>query len=339
MFKVLKEKYFNEYYTTGFVDTDIVLPDGLVNEIREHYQKIQEGRNDFPNFFVNNEHLAYMEGNEIGDLFTESPDIAKKMVKNLYDQSYTKAVYREQVFIKKVCQYLLANGFQTFFKTRYLLAGYDMYLRSKYGQSEAGIHTDLPNFHHFYETENDLSIYIPLIDLDENNGGRITVLPESQLKLPGNLFVKLLEQHFSKHSDYLDEQGYINPEQIPVDAINDFIKSKSYQQLFTCYRNLTELAKTHYQDDFNSLEETMGKALLWNNKNFHAAENWKNKTRDREVYVIRLFPIYDTKIRLKSTLHGRLFNNFLIDTETAEIQCFNKSVDVTLISKQDKIAL
>ncbi|MDO9106861.1 MAG: hypothetical protein Q7U57_18115 [Methylovulum sp.] len=339
MLNILKDHHFIEYYTTGFVETGIFLPDSLVEEIKQYYQTLAVGRNDFPKFFVNNEHLAFLEGQILGTLFKLFPKLAKKMVKSLYDKTYTKAIYHEQVFLEKVCKHLLANGFQKIFKTRYLLASYDMYLRSNTTHTAAGIHSDMPNFHHFYETENDLSIYIPLIDLNEENGGRITVLPESQLKVPGNIVLALMEQHFSKDANHLDENGYIVPESIRPDALNAFIKSKPFQEIMACYKSLTHLAKHHYAGNFEKSQEEQGKVLLWNNKNFHAAEGWKREDQDREVYVIRLFPLYDTKIKLKESLHGKLFNNHLIDFETGEIHKFDHQVDVSQLPKQDKLAL
>jgi hypothetical protein len=238
------------------------------------------------------------------------------MVKKFYDKAYQKAVYCDQTYIERVLNYLLANNFQHLFKTRYMIAGYDMYLRNDHRSPAAGIHTDLPNFHHFYETENDMSLYIPLVDLDEKNGGRITVLPEDKLKVPGNILLKLLREHFAMKTDCLDENGYIDPEKISAKSMSAFIKSAAHQNLMGLYKNLINIAKKQYANAFQTAQETKGKVLLFNNKNFHAAEPWKNQSFDREVYVIRMFPIYDANIKLKRTLHDKLINNFLVDTVT-----------------------
>jgi hypothetical protein len=61
MFDVLKERYFHEHYNNGFVESGITLPDTLVDEIKQHYLAKNRGHNDFPKFFVNNEHQAYLE--------------------------------------------------------------------------------------------------------------------------------------------------------------------------------------------------------------------------------------------------------------------------------------
>jgi hypothetical protein len=310
-----------------------------VDEIKQHYLTKAEGHNDFPKFFVNNEHQAYLDGKVLGFLFNTFPGIAKKMVKKLYDKTYRKAVYGEQVCLEKVLKYLLENDFKRFFKTRYLIVTYDIYLRNDYERSAAGIHTDFPTFHHFYETENDLTIYIPLVDLDNENGGRIQVLPESKLKLPGNILLKLLFQHFSKDKSNLDEDGYIVPDNIPIKEMSAFAASKPYQDVMNLYQSVIQLAKRHFKTDFLMTNESKGKVLLWNNKNFHTVERWKNPQIDREVYIVRLFPIYDINIKLRHKLQGNLFNNFLLDTEMGEIHCYDHPVELSKIPADAKLKL
>lgn len=339
MLDILQDRYFHEHYSSGFVKTDISLPDDLVNVIKQHYLSKAKGHNDFPKFFVKNEHQAYLEGRALGFLLNTFPGIAKKMVKALYDKSYNKAVYCEQACIESVLAYLLKNDFQRFFKTRYIVVSYDMYLRNSHKSPAAGIHTDLPNFHHFYETENDLSLYIPLVDLDDENGGRITVLPESNLKVPGNVLLKLLTEYFGSNPNCIDEDGYIDPDKISAPALAAFIKSKPHQDLMTTYKGVIGLAKKQYSNAFRKTNESKGTVLLFNNKNFHAAESWKNEDMDREVYVIRMVPIYDTKIRLKRNIHGALVNNILLDMELGTLHRYDHPVDVSQIPTEEKLAL
>jgi hypothetical protein len=339
MLNVLKEPYFNEHYAKGFVATGITLPETLVDDIKGFYQAKAEGHNDFPKFFDGNEHQAYLEGRAIGFILNAFPSLGKKMVQRLYDRAYSKAIYLEQACIEKVLRYLLANNFQHIFQTRYIVAAYDMYLRNNHLAPAAGIHTDLPNFHHFYETENDLSLYIPLVDLDDSNGGRITVLPESKLKVPGNVLLKLLYRHFSQEPAFLDEQGYVDPDRITPAAIAAFVKSQPHQDLMALYKRIIGLAKTQYAKEFQRTSEGKGQALLFNNKNFHAAEQWRNDAVDREVYVIRMFPIYDAQIKLKQKIHGTQVNNFLIDTELGEVHRFADAVDFARIPASQKLKL
>lgn len=339
MLGILQDDCFNQHYAHGFIETDIILSNDLIEEIRQYYQAKQFGHNDFYKFFKRNEHLAYMEGKIFGFLLNTFQKYAEKTVKNYYQSIYNKAVYCEQFFIEKVLLEILEKGLGKLIKSRYILASYDMYLCSNHMSPAAGIHTDFPNFHHFYETENDLSIYIPLVDLNEKNGGRLKVLPEMKLKVPGNVLLSMLYQYFSKNSNHLDQNGYVIPEKIKQSDLNSFIKSTQYKKLMLLYKNITEIAKTQYKNCFIYTNETRGKVLIFNNKNFHSAEKWKNESTIREIYVIRMFPIYDIQIKLKAYLHGKLFNNFLLDLKTNSVNYYNAPVDFSEIPKKHKLTL
>ncbi|MCX7366154.1 MAG: hypothetical protein NTV97_30670 [Alphaproteobacteria bacterium] len=339
MLDILKERHFSEHYANGFLETDISLPGALVDEIQHHYAAKAIGHNDFPKFFVRNEHLASVESKALGMFFSTFPSVGTKMVKKLYDRAYEKAVYCDQTFVEKVLKQLMESGFQRLFQTRYIVAGYDMYLRNNHRSPGAGIHSDLPNFHHFYETENDLSLYIPLVDFDEGNGGRLSVLPESKLKMPGNVLLKLLYDYFSKIPESLDADGYVDPAKVGGAALAAFIKSRPHQELLALYRGVIGLVKTQYAGEFRKTVETRGKVLMFNNKNFHAAEDWKNEQVAREVYVIRMFPVYDAHIKLKREIHGTLANNFLLDMKLGEVRRFEDAVDLGRLPDEEKLKL
>lgn len=339
MLNILQDASYKQYATRGFVETGITLPPSLIAATRNHYAQKAIGHNDFPKFFVDNEHQSYLEGFALGFFLNTFRDYGKKLVKRFYDKAYSKAVYCEQTCIADILDYLMANGLPNAFRTRYIVASYDMYLRNTHQSPAAGIHIDLPNFHHFYETENDLSIYIPLVDLDDANGGRITVLPEGKLKAPGNVLLKMLYEHFAADPDCVDALGYVDPNRIGPEKLRGFIKSAPHQELMRLYKSVIAIAKTQYAGEFEKTLETAGRALIFNNKNFHAAEQWRNAEIDREVYVIRMVPLYDVKIRLKGALHGAPINNFLLDMKTGAVRRFAEAVDVANIPAEEKLAL
>ncbi len=342
MLNILNNEYFTEYYTKGYIDTQTYLSADLVAAMKAHYQQIPENRNDYPQYFKKNEHQASLEGRLIGLLFKWLPQYSEKMVHKLYSNAYSKAAHTEQVFIEPVCQTLLAQGFAKFFKTRYLVASYDIYLGNDYlHKSFTDIHSDIPNFHHFYETESDLTIYIPLIALNADNGGRLKILPEakSKLKVPGNVLLKILVQFFQTNPDNLDANGYIDADKISDADMQAFINSDAYQELLQNYKTSTDLVRDYYADEFVLDDWAEGQAVLFTNKNFHAAESWLNQHANREIYMLRLLPIYDCKIKLKNSLHGRSFNNYLIDMQTGRLDYFADGVDVSALAEQDKLSL
>lgn len=342
MQSILNTQYFNEYFTNGFIDTGVSLPDGLLEDMKSHYKNVAEARNDYPQYFTKNEHQAYLEGKITGSLFSLLPGLANKMVTKLYSNSYNKAIHLEQAFIEKVCSHLLQQNCQRFFKTRYIVASYDIYLGNDHNhRSFIDIHSDIPNFHHFYETENDITVYIPLIDVNEDNGGRLAILPESKckLKVPGNVLLKLFEDAFLNIPAYLDENGYIDSDKIDAAAMKNFINGAPYKALMENYKISTNFVRDYYADKFIKNDWQAGQVVLFNNKTFHAAETWHNPDYNREIYMIRLLPIYDAKIQLKKTLHGSQFNKYLIDTQTGSIQLYQDSVDLSKIPQQEKLKL
>ncbi|MCK4707019.1 MAG: phytanoyl-CoA dioxygenase family protein [Gammaproteobacteria bacterium] len=342
MQSILNSKYFKEYFSNGYIDTGIVLSDELLEEMKNHYKNVADIRNDYPQYFTKNEHQAYLEGKITGFLFALFPKLASKMVTKLYSKSYNKAIHLEQVFIEKVCSQLLQHNFQGFFKTRFIVASYDIYLGNDNNhRSFTDIHSDIPNFHHFYETENDLTVYIPLIDVNEENGGRLAILPESacKLKIPGNVLLKLFEDAFLNNPDYLDENGTIDSDKIDDKAMNKFIKSKPYKELMGNYKVSTQFIRDYYADSFIKNNWQAGQVVLFNNKTFHAAESWHNPDYNREIYMLRLLPVYDCKIQLKKTLHGSQFNQYLFDMQNGSIQYFENGVDLSKIPQQEKLKL
>lgn len=342
MQSILNTQYFNEYFTNGFIDTGVSLPDGLLEDMKNHYKNVAEVRNDYPQYFTKNEHQAYLEGKITGSLFSLLPGLANKMVTKLYSKSYNKAIHLEQTFIEKVCSHLLQQNCQRFFKTRFIVASYDIYLGNDHNhRSFIDIHSDIPNFHHFYETENDITVYIPLIDVNEDNGGRLAILPESKckLKVPGNVLLRLFEDAFLNIPAYLDENGYIDSDKIDAAAMKNFINGAPYKALMENYKISTNFIRDYYADKFIKNDWQAGQVVLFNNKTFHAAETWRNPDYNREIYMIRLLPIYDAKIQLKKTLHGSRFNKYLIDTQTGSIQLYQDSVDLSKIPQQEKLKL
>lgn len=342
MQNILNRQYFDQYYSNGYIDTGVSLPDDLLAEMKEHYKNAAEARNDYPQYFSKNEHQAYLEGKTTGWLFSLFPGMANKMVTKLYSKSYNKAIHLEQLFIERICRHLLQHDFQHYFKTRYMVASYDIYLGNDHNhRSFIDIHSDIPNFHHFYETENDITIYIPLIDVNEANGGRLAILPEAdcKIKIPGNVLLKQFEAAFLNNSDYLDENGYIDSDKIDPAAMKKFISDKPYQDLMNNYKVGTDFVTEHYSDSFIKNDWQAGQIVFFNNKIFHAAESWRNPDYNREIYMIRLLPVYDSKIRLKQSLHGTAFNKFLIDTQEGAIRLYEQGVDVSQIPQQEKLKL
>ena len=116
-------------------------------------------------------------------------------------------------------------------------------------------------------------------------------------------------------------------------------KTKAHQDLLAAHKGVISMALRQYAKDFRKPKEKKGKVLIFSHKNFHAAEPWKNQTMDREVYILRFLPIYDTKIKLPHRLHGNQINNFLLDMKEGTVTRFDDPVDLARIAEEDKLKI
>lgn len=339
MLDILQDASYSTFRARGFLDTGIALPSEIIARTRAHYDAFADGHNDSMKFVAGNEHLGYAESWAIGAIFTTFKKYSLKRLERLFATSYGKCIFAEQALIGDVLAHLLANGLADHFKARYMLASHDMYLRGSDANPDVTIHFDTPNFNHFHEGENDLSLYVPLVDLNAENGGRLSLLPEGKLKVPLNAALRTAHAHFSRDPDCLDENGYVDPDRIDPKKLRAFVKTAEYQHLLRMFRSLNFLARRHYRDEFIPATQKAGMPILFNNKNFHAVEKWRNPHFDREVYVIRMSPLHDVKIRLRRRLHGAVFNNFLIDMQERKVQRLPQAVDVAQIADSEKTPL
>lgn len=342
MFDVLNERFFEEYYTTGFVRTKRCLPAVLVDAIHDHYTRISS-RNDICEYAFNaKKQASYLAKNASREnagsasIHHQSDDDLVKRI----DKKYRKSIYAEQKFIQPIAEWLLTENFAQYFKTRYLVISHDIYLGHDMNRTAFSMHADVPNFDHFYETENDLSLLIPLVDFCEEDGGRIQILPECKMKVPINILLVMIQDHFLPFERNLDAKGYVDTERISEEELECFKESECYLQFLEFFGVASRLAATYQQHGyFQKGTVSRGEVVMFNNRNFHAIEPWSRVDRDRELYLIRCLPVYDVKISLPAKLHGKLFNNFLMDFETHTIQRFDGAVDLGMISDRDKLHL
>ncbi len=340
MYALLKPDAVSEFLANGILRPNVSVPAQLVDEIRSCYNAIA-ARNDIGAY-------AYNAASQAARMATKSADGAavtaiteeerKADLDRRIDKKYRKSIYAEQQFIERVFEVIFARDVTRYFGARYLIVSHDIYLEHDRERTAFSLHADIPNFDHFYETENDLSILIPLVDFNEQNGGRIMILPESRMKVSSDALLLLLEDFFGTDPSALDENGYIDPEKIPADRLDRFKESEGYSAFLEYFAQSTAMAKRYYKHGhFAAPEAQRGEIVLFNNRNFHAIEPWKRDEFDRALYLIRCLPVYDIKMRLPSRLHGKLFNNFLVDLEERTVKRLDHAVDLSTIEAKHKL--
>lgn len=340
MYALLKSDAVQEFLANGLLRPNVCVPAELVDEISAHYGAIA-ARNDISAYAYNaSKQAARMAAKSAdgppGMAVTEEE--RKASLDKRISKKYRKSIYAEQQFIERVFEVLFAQDVTRYFGTRYLIVSHDIYLEHDREQTAFSMHADIPNFDHFYETENDVSILVPLVDFNEENGGRIMILPESKMKVSSDALLFLLKDYFGSDAAVLDDSGCIDPEKIPATRLDQFKESEGYAAFLDYFAQSTAMAQRYLNHGhFGAPDVQRGEIVLFNNRNFHAVEPWKRDEIDRKLYLIRCMPIYDIKMRLPSHLHGKPFNNILVDLEEKTITRFEHAVDFSTIEAQHKL--
>ena len=340
MYVLLKPDALQEFLAKGLLRPNVSVPLPLIEEISAHYRAISV-RNDISAYAYNAGKQAARMAVKSADGHAQIPQTEEERKANLdkrIAKKYHKSIYAEQHFVEQIFEVLFAEDVTRYFDTRYLIVSHDIYLENDKEQTAFSMHADIPNFDHFYETEKDVSILVPLVDFNEENGGRIMILPESKMKISSDALLLLLKDHFGNDVTVLDENGCIDLEKISVDRLDRFKESQGYAAFLEYFAQSTAMAQ-HYLAHGHFLIPNVrrGEIVLFNNRNFHAVERWKRDDTTRKLYLIRCMPIYDIKMRLPSRLHGKLFNNILVDLKEKTITRFNQAVDFSRIEAQHKL--
>jgi ectoine hydroxylase-related dioxygenase (phytanoyl-CoA dioxygenase family) len=340
LYALLKTDAAQQFLANGILRPNVCVSVELVNEISAHYGAIAV-RNDISSY-------AYNAGKQAARMAAKSadgsPEIAqteeerKAGLDQRIARKYHKSIYAEQRFIDQVFEVLFAEDVTRYFSTRYLIVSHDIYLEHDREQTAFSMHADIPNFDHFYETENDVSILVPLVDFNGENGGRIMILPESRMKVSSDALLLLLKDYFGNDAAVLDENGCIDPEKIPANRLDQFKESEGYAAFLDYFAQSTAMAQRYLDHGhFGAPDVQRGEIVLFNNRNFHAIERWKRHEINRKLYLIRCLPIYDIRMRLPGYLHGKLFNNILVDLKEKTITRFDHAVDFSTIEALHKL--
>lgn len=340
MYALLKPDALQEFLSKGLLRPNVSVPLPLVDEISAHYDAISV-RNDISAYAYNAGKQAARMAVKSEDELPQSLQTEEERRANLdkrIAKKYHKSIYAEQRFVEQIFDVLFAQEVTRYFDAHYLIVSHDIYLENDREQTAFSMHADIPNFDHFYETENDLSILVPLVDFNEENGGRIMILPESKMKVSSDALLLLLHDYFGNDVTVLDQSGFIDPAKISTERLDRFKEGQGYSAFLEYFAQSTAMAH-HYlaHGHFLSPDVRRGEIVLFNNRNFHSVERWKRDDVNRKLYLIRCLPIYDIKMRLPDRLHGKPFNNFLVDLKEKTITRFEKAVDFATIEAQHKL--
>ena len=106
--------------------------------------------------------------------------IARKLAPWIVHLHIRRNLYRKTIFgssrvLPRFLQECLDQGLARYLGNIPLLVGHDIYLEHDRNQATFGCHSDGFGWSIFFQTDDDLSLYVPLQDLTESSGGRLLV--------------------------------------------------------------------------------------------------------------------------------------------------------------------
>jgi hypothetical protein len=206
-----------------------------------------------------------------------------------------------------------------------LLVGHDIYLESTKKKRTFGFHSDGFGSEIFFQTGDDLSLYIPLHDLKESTGGRLFVERQANRSVwhkDRNNWIRKFANYCRKRGA-TDHNGLVSRQAILDSPHRQAIASKFARVL---HKRMSLPAPD--KKKMNSIDAKRGEVIIFGNKSFHAVEPWKLNLR-RKIYVVRLFPLYDMKMAPPTTfLNDAPCNRFVVDGRRGTFKAIDCDTDV-----------
>lgn len=298
----LSESAFQEFRQAGCVRPGIRLPEATLNQIRRHYDAVPAGQSNWHCFLI---HQILDRGpglrGRLRRLFSRvdrrwthwiGPRLAYWLGPDWSRKLYTKSLYSSSELLTLVLGHCLACGLADHLSGIPFLVGHELYLESNPSTKTFG---DLNQVHHdgfvwdmFYQTGDDLSLYIPLHDLNEETGGRLMVEPNP---VASSLYPSR-NSRLVEFADFCRDLGVPQQDgQITREAI---LNSPHRRQIGEEYHAMeARLARLPApgREELLPLSAQAGEVVMFNNKLFHDVEPW-HRTDSRAIYVIRLIPLY-----------------------------------------------
>ncbi len=238
---------------------------------------------------------------------------------------YDKSIYGSSDALPLVLQECLSQGIAGYLGDIPLLVGHDIYLEHDRGKRAFGFHEDSFGWDIFFQTDDDLSLYIPLHDLTESTGGRLLVErhPNRSVRYRDrNKGISSFAAYCRKY-DATDHRGLVTRQAVE-DSPNRRVIAREYVRMMRQRKALS----TPSADDMNLVDAVEGEIILFNNKCFHDVEPW-NLDVHRAIYIVRCFPLYDMGLAPPATfLNNVPCNRFVVDGCRGTLTAINCEKDM-----------
>ena len=323
---VLSQEAYAMFRSQGYVRTGLILPEEMLEQVGVSYAGVPASSSNW-SFFETNAIARSDHGSRKAWL--------KRALKNLVpwfgdggrtSVLYEKTLYGSTEMLPLVLQHLLNGGLTSHLGEVPFLAAHDILLESTRDHHSFGFHDDGFGWDIFFQTGDDLTVYVALQDMDAATGGRLGVErspEESVLFASRNRSVQDFAQ-FCREQGAPMKHGKVTRE----GAEKCRGRRRIADEFHRLYKERNLRTRVHYRDVRMSwIDMVRGEVILFNNKLFHDVEPWKMDS-PRSVYVIRCLPLYDMGLWPPVDFLNRVAcNRYLLDSEQGEVRPFDVERD------------
>ena len=320
MKRVLSEEALRELNEHGFVRTGIRLPVTMVDRLLQMYRDMPAsasnwrhfGSSAFWNYCKRRSLSHYSEGGVKGlkNHFARKWK-ARSGHRGVPENFYDKSIFGSSKELPLVLRECLERGLARCLGDIPLLVGHDIYLESDRNKKMFGYHEDSFAWEIFFQTEDDVTFYIPLTELNENTGGRLIVdRHRDRNDGDGNRSEWIARfADFCRKHHAIDHRSLVTRQSVQNSRYRRVLATELNRLLFE--RRAT--ASSPEPDDMIPVDSARGEVIIFNNKRFHNVEPWTLDVH-RTIYIVRCIPLYDLGLAPPSTfLNDVACNRYILD--------------------------
>jgi len=289
MEKILSDTALKDLNRHGYVRTQIRLPNALIAEIRSHFEGVNPQASNWSFFYTNSLHQYAMTWRQVLLFRMKKAFAAKTLHKAILGDRYDKTIFGSTDLLPLILKECITNDIGSYLGDVPLLVGHDIYLENSRDKTSFGFHEDGFGWENFYQSGDDLSFYIPLVDLTEETGGRLYVEQNGDKTVRYRDWNRRILE-FSKLCQSVgavDERGLVTQESILQSS-----QRKMIAQRFTTILDGRKHLPKPEPEELQPIDFKAGEVVLFNNKRYHDIEPWHAENL-RAVYIIRCVPLYD----------------------------------------------
>lgn len=310
----LSSAVLDQILECGYYKPNLFISGKLRDKARAFYSS-------FPNGYSNyGYHRKYSFTNSESDVAQAVKQDEDTTVRDRDDQPnfYSRNIATTSHLTYEMLRALLEGGIASILGDIPLLIGHEEYLECSMDDSNYGFHFDPYSFNLFYQHMDDLTIYIPFVDMTEETGGRLFV----QQDLNSNEFYQYRHYSSLEFGDFCGQilqksfNDLITREELENLDCNSKTEQKLKQHIFTMQSQVQNFYPNISPEILTPITAKAGEVFIFNNRYYHWIEPMR-KCSQRCSMVLRCYPMYNIRLQPPSSyLNNQPCNQYVIKKDS-----------------------